>query len=75
MELWESYGRVGRKTEGPEEDMDSTETPTESTNLDHWELPETESPTKEYVQAGPTPPPRTYVADEQLGLHVGSPNN
>ena len=23
MELWESYGRVGRKTEGPEEDMDS----------------------------------------------------
>jgi hypothetical protein len=34
MDLGESYGRVGRKIEGPKEDRDSTERPTESTNLD-----------------------------------------
>lgn len=36
-------------------------------------LPETEPPTKEQAQAGPTPPPTppcTYVADVQRGLHV-----
>jgi hypothetical protein len=46
MELRESYGRVGRKTRGPEEDRDCTARPTESTNLDPGRLPETESPTK-----------------------------
>ena len=33
-------------------------------------LSETEPPTKEHTQAGPRPP-HTYVADVQLGLHVG----
>jgi hypothetical protein len=33
-------------------------------------LSETESPTKEHTQAGPRPH-CTYVADVQLGLHVG----
>ena len=37
MKLKETYGRVGRKTEGPEKDRDFTGGPTESTNLDPWE--------------------------------------
>jgi hypothetical protein len=53
MELVESYGRVGR-IEGPEEDRDSKGKPTESINLDSWQLPETESPTKrEHRHLGP----------------------
>lgn len=59
MEIGNCYGRVGRKIEGPEEDRYSTERPTDSTNLDHWVLSETEPPTKEHTQARPTP----YVAD------------
>jgi hypothetical protein len=47
MELRESYERVEGRTEGPKEDSDSTGRPTESINLDTWELPETEPPTKE----------------------------
>jgi hypothetical protein len=31
---------------------------------------ETEPPAKQHRQAGPSPP-HTYVADAQLGLHVG----
>jgi hypothetical protein len=42
----------------------------ESTNLHPWGLSESEPPTKEHAQAGPRPP-RTHVADVQLGLHVG----
>ena len=56
-----SYGRI----EGPEGDRNLTGRPTEPTNLDLWS-----SPTKEHTQAGPRPP-RTYVADVQLDLHVG----
>ena len=37
--------------------------PTESTNLDSWELSETEPPTKEHNMLYP---------DVQLGLQVGS---
>ena len=47
MELGEPYGRAVGRIEGPEENKDSTGKPTESTNLDPWGLPETESPTKE----------------------------
>jgi hypothetical protein len=53
VKLREFYGRVGGRTERPEDDRDFTEKPTESTNLDPWGLPETESPTKEQAQAGP----------------------
>lgn len=49
-----------------------TGVPTELTNLDPWELSETEPPTKEHTQAGPRPP-RSYVADMKLGLHVSPP--
>jgi hypothetical protein len=55
MKLWESYRRFGRRTERSEEDRDSTERPTESTNLDPWGLPETEPPTKERAWAGAKP--------------------
>ena len=44
------------------------------TNLDTWELPETEPPTKMHTRAldSPTPTPYcTYVAVVQLGLHAG----
>jgi hypothetical protein len=47
-ELQESCGRVGGRTEGPKGDRDSIRS-TESTNLDPWELTETETPTKEQV--------------------------
>ena len=40
--------------------------------MDCWEIPETESPTKEQAGSGPRPP-AYHVADEQLGLHEGSP--
>jgi hypothetical protein len=46
MELKESY-EFRRKTEGPEKNKDSTGRLIESTYLDLWELPETESPTSE----------------------------
>jgi hypothetical protein len=47
MELGESSGRAGRKTEGSKEGRDSTGRSTESTDLDYRGLPETESPAKE----------------------------
>jgi hypothetical protein len=56
MELGESYGRVGRKIEGPKEDRDFKGRTIESTGLDPWELLETESPTEEHTWSGPGPP-------------------
>jgi hypothetical protein len=60
VELLESYGRVGGRIEGSEEDRDSTGRSTESTNLDPWELSENEPSTK-----GPwldlTPSPNTHI--------------
>ena len=47
------------------EDRDSIRRQIESTNL----VP------KKQAQAGPRMNPCTYVADEQLGLHAGPPNN
>jgi hypothetical protein len=55
MELKRSYGRVERRTEGHEDDSDSTGRPRKSTNQTLWRLPETESPTKEWAQAGLRP--------------------
>jgi hypothetical protein len=45
MELF--CGTVGGKIEGLRGDRNSTGRPTESTNLNPWELPETELLTKE----------------------------
>jgi hypothetical protein len=50
MEYRESYRKVGRKTEGPEEY--SIGRPTAC--LNPWGLPETESSTYKLSQAGPT---------------------
>jgi hypothetical protein len=69
-ELGESYGRVGGRISGPEGDRNSTGRPTMSTNLDPWEVPETEPPTKRHTRAGPRLL-HTDVADMQFGLHVG----
>jgi hypothetical protein len=45
--LWKS----GRRIEGPKVPGNLTGEPTESTNLDPWELSETQPPTKEHTQA------------------------
>jgi hypothetical protein len=50
----QSYGRVGERIEGPRGERDSTRRPSESTNLNHCELSETEPQTKKSTQAGPT---------------------
>ena len=52
VEVGESYGRGRRGIEGTEGDGNPIGRPTVSTNLDPWELPETEPPTKEHTQAG-----------------------
>ena len=49
-----------------------TKTPTESTNLDPWGLPETELPTKEQAWAR-SRNPQAYVAKVWIGLHVDPP--
>ena len=46
------YGRVRAKIEGAEGDGNLIRRPTVSTNLDPWELPETEPPTNGLV-SGP----------------------
>ena len=61
MELRESYGRIEGRIQGPEEDRNSTE----STNLDPWELSETEPPSKEHTRAG-TEALATHIAVVQL---------
>ena len=50
------YGRVRQRTEGMEEDSNPIGRPTVSKNMDPWELPVTEPPTKEHTLAGPRPP-------------------
>ena len=67
MELGDSYGRVGGRIEGPEEDRG----PLGRTNVDPWKLSETEPPTREHAQAGLGP--HTHGADVQLGLLAGPP--
>jgi len=44
MELWESCERISERIEGLGENRDSIGRPRESTNLDPWELSETELP-------------------------------
>jgi hypothetical protein len=38
MKLWDSYGRIGGKIAGTKGDRNSTERPTELTNLDLWDF-------------------------------------
>jgi hypothetical protein len=71
-ELGDSNGRDGGRIEDSRRDRNSTGRATESTTLDPWGLSETEPPTKEHTQAGPSPPPNpsTYVVDVQLSLYT-----
>jgi hypothetical protein len=55
MEVRDPYGRVRGRIEDPEGDSNPTRRPTVSTNLDLWELPETEPPTKKNTEAGLRP--------------------
>ena len=48
-ELVGPYGRVSGRFTGPDSDGNPTGKPTVSINLDPWELPETELPTKEHT--------------------------
>ena len=59
-EVREPYGRVRGRIEGTEQDGNPTGKPTVSTNLDSWELQETEPPTNEHTWA-----PSTYVAEDR----------
>jgi hypothetical protein len=49
-EFGNSYGRVGRGIESHERDGKLTGGPTDSTNLEFWELSDTEQPTEEYTE-------------------------
>ena len=71
MELGDSYGRVGVRIVSPEGDRNSTERPTELTNLDSSGFQESLPPIKEHTWAGPARPPHSYVADVQGSLHLG----
>jgi hypothetical protein len=52
------YGRVRGRIEGAEGFGNPRGTPTVSTNLNPWELPESKLPTKENTRA-----PRTYIVE------------
>jgi hypothetical protein len=54
-EVRDPYGRIGGKSEGTEGDGNPIDRPTVSTNLDCWELSETEPLIKEHKEAGPRP--------------------
>ena len=64
----DSNGGARKRSEGPEGNMNTTEGPRESTNLNSWELSETKPATKEHIRAEKGP--RLYVANMQLSLHV-----
>ena len=54
-EMGDPYGRVRGRIEETEGDGNPIGRPTVSTNLDCWELPETEPPTRQHTQAGLRP--------------------
>jgi hypothetical protein len=56
-EVRDSYGKVGKRIEGPKGNRNSKGKPTESNNLNSWELSEPELSIKEHMQAGPSTPP------------------
>jgi hypothetical protein len=61
MEGGDPSGRVMGRIEGPEGNGNPTGRPKVSTNLEPWELIETEPFTKEKTQAGPSSPPLTHM--------------
>lgn len=73
-ELVESCRRVGDRIEQAGEVKDTTRKHTVSTNLDPWQLTETEPLTKQLAGAGRRPL-YTLVADVQFWSSCGSHNN
>ena len=68
---WTEVGTpMGELGEGLKEQKETTGRATVSTNLDTWELPETNPLGKGHTWAGPFPPalhpPHTYVAEDCL---------
>ena len=49
QELMESHGRLGHRIEQARGDKYTTRRPTESTNLEAWDLTETKPQTREHV--------------------------
>ena len=60
-EVRDLYGRVKGMIEGAEKDGNPIGRTTVSTNLDPWELPDTEPPTKEHIWIGLSHSVQTYV--------------
>jgi hypothetical protein len=58
--------------EDPEGDRNPTGRPTMPSNLDPWELLETEPPTTEYTWVGLRPHHGTYIAEGTLSCFSGS---
>jgi hypothetical protein len=69
-EVRDPNGRVRGRIEGAEGDGNPIGRPTVTTNLDPWEVPEINSPTKEHTQAGPSnsPPPAPRQGTTLFGL-------
>ena len=78
-EVGNPNGRVRGRIEGAEGDGNPIGRPTVSTNLDLWELSETEPPTKEHIQARLSPlhicnifAAQSPLSEEkEKGLHEG----
>jgi len=55
MEVWDFYAGVWGRIESPVRNRNSTGKLTEATNLNPWELSETELPTKDHTRVGLRP--------------------
>jgi hypothetical protein len=64
----DSYGKVGGRIVDPKGYRNSTRRPIETTNLDPWASQNLN--TNHRAHTARPRPHHTYVADEQLGLHV-----
>jgi hypothetical protein len=54
-EVWDVSGKFRGRIEGIKGDDNPRGRPTGLTNLDTWELPETEQPNKDHTQDAPMP--------------------
>ena len=61
LECWQSHQRIRENFERLGGDRDSTRSPRDSTNLDIWGLPETESATKEDTYILDLAPPFSLI--------------
>jgi len=73
MEVRDPYGRVRGRIEGPQGDGNPTGRSIASTNLDSWELPETEPPIYRLVQGLPYIRSRGLLSLISVGEAVSNP--